>query len=323
MSKPFAKSPGTVNPTVCPMPVRFHCVHCHQRLSVSSRMRGEEVKCPRCRRVTRVPRRPGEEPSGGGSDVEEKGSLPETSFPDVVASDIAAPPEGREEEAGERPSPTAPLAAATMLADRGIQSTGNRVAVPRYVLYTQGFLLGAVALVFFVFGLVVGTGARDGQGAQGGAGPVAVAGSVAYVGPSGSPAPDAQSVVILLPDSRRPDQKMSVAGLRPEDEPAGADHPALAMLRGVGGDYARVDRRGRYRVRGATPGRYALVIISFHRDRTQEDSPRPHHLARLGRFFLPAHELLAGKAYRWKELLLREDQQVSVTFERSADGAPP
>ena len=118
------------------MSFRFHCSNCQQRLSVSSRKRGQDVKCPRCRRVVRVPENDAAEavdaPPGTTED-------PIDSFPDVA-------PEHELVYAERAPD------AESIAADQG-----QWVKIPRYVLYTQGFLLGVVALAFFIFGLIVGS----------------------------------------------------------------------------------------------------------------------------------------------------------------------
>jgi len=291
------------------MPVRFHCTHCHQRLSVASRMRGNDVKCPRCRRVIRVPApasSPETSPDISPLETQEQGGA-QVSFPDVVADVV-----GRSKSL-DSISSEGPASVATPVATEN-GTMAHRLTVPRYVLYTQGFLLGTVALVFFVFGLVIGSRSRDVPADRLAGKPPSVSGTVMHAGPGEDPAPDAQSVIILLPGSRQGDQKASIAGLRPEEPMPDEDHSSLQMLRSVGGDYTRADRRGRYRVRGASPGRYTLLILSRHCSRPAGESPQASHLAFLGRFFVPANELLAGGAYRWQELLLRDDQQVEVTF---------
>jgi phage FluMu protein Com len=271
------------------MPLRFHCSHCRQRLSVSSRKRGQEVKCPRCRRVIQVPER---------------------DSADTVAPDAADEQEfeGVEQRAelvyADRDEPRDPHG----------DGPGQVVTIPRYVLYTQGFLLGLVALVFFVFGLIVGSRSRSEPMDATASRSAVVSGSVSYQGPQGRAMPDAGSVVLLLPAAKRPDQKGVAAGLRIEDREPEEGHPALGMLRSLGGDYARADRSGRFRVRAAAPGRYFLLVVSKHERRSTSDSPAPSELAQLGRYFVPATDLLGEQRYRWQELLVRRDEQVDVSF---------
>lgn len=275
------------------MPFRFYCSNCQQRLSVSSRKRGEEVKCPRCRRVIRVPdlESAAQSAEQGGSDrTEESESFPEVSPHELLYADSASDDE--------------PSAAR----DRRL------VMIPRYVLYTQGFLLGAVALVFFVFGLIVGSRSHPEAESAGRANPAVVTGTVTYHDQDDDAIADTGSVVLLIPATRRPDEKAPATGLSPMDPEPEENHPALGMLRSLGGDYARVDRQGHYQVRAPSQGRYYLVVISKQTRRSQNDYPGAKELAQLGRYFLPATEILGQQHYEWKELLLRSDEQIDVTF---------
>ena len=128
------------------MSIRFSCPHCSQKLSVSTRKSGAKSKCPRCKQELQIPQAPpdknvaaepgGLEKSGGADPADDHFSqfaiFDETELiyeDDDDDSAISAP----------RGSPHL-----------------DRVAVPRYVLYTQGALLGIVGLVCFVFGVLTG-----------------------------------------------------------------------------------------------------------------------------------------------------------------------
>jgi hypothetical protein len=187
------------------------------------------------------------------------------------------------------------------------------VSIPRRVLYLQGFLLGAVALVFFVFGLIVGSRSSS-QTSTTGVGPCTLTGRVLYENSSDATIPDAGSVVVALPVATRPDEKAEVSGLRPVDPAADESHPGLAVIRSVGGDYARADRRGRYRLRIAAPGRYYLLFISRNRRRAEDEQPKAQDLSQIGRYFLPATQILGNHRYRWTEMVIQEDRQLNVTF---------
>ena len=283
------------------MPIRFHCSNCQQRLSVATRKAGQDVKCPTCRRVTRVPAT-----AEGTSEVGSEGDVPGpiASFPGLVE---------------DRELVYADVPAADMNGSEPPQRGSPYVSIPRYVIYTQGFLLGAVALVFFVFGLNVGS-RSGGQSSN----PLAqsscvVSGDVLYVDSTGTAVPDVGAVVVLLPTTRRPDEKVSADGLQPAAAEVPEDNRGLLLLRSLGGDYARVDRRGHYQVRSETTGRYYLLIISRHSDRRELEHPRASELAQLGRYFIPATELLGQHRYRWQEIVLRDDQQINATFDHQAD----
>ncbi len=272
------------------MPIRFLCSNCHQRLSVTTRKAGQEVKCPICRRAVRVPER---ESAANDADAASETPQPPTMFPEVVAD---------RELIYADPSPEAHRENARL----------ERVLVPRYVLYSQGFLLGAVALVFFVFGLMVG-GRSALNRSDAAAVSCVVTGSVGYSA-ADQVRPDEGSIVLLLPVTRRPDEKIAAHDLVPGTDPLAEDHPAKAVLHSLGGDYARVDRHGKYRVRSGTAGRFVLLIVSSHSVRADDDHPTANQLAQLGRYVSPPTEMLDRHRYHWTELLLRDDQQVDVTF---------
>lgn len=284
----ICRTPNTLAPL---MPVRFHCLHCHQRLSVSSGQREEQVKCPRCQQWVRVPAaaadREANETSGRGPEGID--SFPELAWQEEAAgSERARPP-----------------------SSHGIPPT---VRVPRSVLYTQGFLLGAIALIFFVFGLIVGSRSQRELSVGHGSSPATVSGIISHQNQQDARTPDVGSVIILLPVATRPDEKASASELAPDAPKPVPDHAALAMIRSLGGDYARADAQGRYRVRAASTGRYFLLVISNQTRRPENEYPAANDLARLGRYFVPATELLGSHRYELKELRLWEDRHVNVTF---------
>ncbi len=280
------------------MPIRFHCSNCQQRLSVAPHKAGQEVKCPRCRRVVRVPA------SGNADSVgTTESSVPQQaeSFPELAVPESAA-------------GNALVYATNVALDETPNRSVAQNVSIPRYAIYTQGFLLGAVALAFFVFGLIVGSRSSPLPGADQPGIACSVSGTILCEGSGSSSIPDQGAVVILFPVTKRPDEKGSAEGLGPESPDPADDHPTLAMLRSLGGDYARVDRRGRYRVRAAGSGRYYLLIVSKHVKRASGEQPKATDLAQLGRYFVPASQLLGQQRYQWTEIQLRTDRVMDVSF---------
>ncbi len=275
------------------MPIRVTCAHCGQRLSVPSEKAGRDVQCPRCRQVVEVagqqwagmpeaPRAPASDPSGGAQSQGEDAPI---SVLPSAASRPAVPPPG----------------------------AGRTIQVPRPVVYMQGFLLGVVALVFFVFGLTVGSRSRsepDIPPAQ----PCVVTGTVLYEDGSRGALPDESSVAVIVPSSTRPDQKATADGLRPADPAPAVTHPGMAVIRSLGGDYARVDRQGRYRLRVPAPGRYFLLIVSHHARRESHQQPQASDLAQIGRYFVPATSLLDSQQYTWREVRIRDDLEFNCRF---------
>jgi hypothetical protein len=196
---------------------------------------------------------------------------------------------------------------------RGRLGEVQMVSVPRSVVYLQGLLLGVVALVFFVFGLIVGSGTRSELGLAP-LRPCVITGTVLYEDHARHALPDESSIAIIVPSSTRPDQKAAVEGLRPADPEPGETHPSMAVIRSLGGDYARIDRHGKYRLRVTTPGRYYLLIVSHHARRESNQQPEANDLAQIGRYFVPATSLLDSQRYTWKELRVRDDTEFNCTF---------
>ncbi len=197
--------------------------------------------------------------------------------------------------------------------DTASRSDSQTVSVPRRIVYLQGFLLGIVALVFFVFGMIVGSGSRSESGPPPFQ-PCTISGTVLYEDSAHQAIADESSIVIIVPLASRPDQKAAVEGLRPSDPEPGETHPSVAVIRSLGGDYARVDRRGRYRLRVTTPGRYHLLIVSRHAKRADGQQPQATDLAQIGRYFVPATSLLDSQQYTWKEMRIRDDIELNYTF---------
>jgi hypothetical protein len=186
----------------------------------------------------------------------------------------------------------------------------SSVTVPRRYVYYQGFLLGAVALGFFVFGLMVGGhSGPDLPGAP--LQPCTITGEILYGTSAQRASADAGARVIVVPQAARPDQKAAAAGLRPDD-PAPADgHVGVALLRSLGGDVDSVDERGHFRCRVPSPGRYYMLVISRHAKRPEHEALAGRDLAQIGRYISPAANLLESQQYTWQELRVRGD----CTFE--------
>lgn len=276
------------------MPLRFACPQCRQRLSVPLEKAHQDVKCPRCRQVVRVP-------------AESTGGVPAPSF-----GPAGQPPVPSLIAAAEAVDDSVP-AVNVSEPDTASPSDWQMVSVPRRVVYMQGFLLGIVALVFFVFGMIVGSGSRSESGLPRSQ-PCTISGTVRYEDGARQARPDESSIVIIVPLASRPDQKAAAEGLRLQDSTPGETHPSMAVIRSLGGDYARVDRHGKYRLRVTTPGRYYLLIVSHHARRESGQQPQANDLAQIGRYFVPATSLLEDQQYTWKEMRIRDDTSFDYTF---------
>jgi hypothetical protein len=190
----------------------------------------------------------------------------------------------------------------------------SKVVVARRVLYLQGVLLGVVGIGGFVLGILVGRSFPSGPIAVP-PGPQAclLSGTVSYVRDEGATLSDAGAVAIVLPQANRPEGKSTLDGLRPKDPAPTASHPGLQAIRSLGGNYARADEAGRFRLRVPDTGKYYVLVISAHRAGRPASPPR-HVLAELGRFFVLVPDLFAGADYRWREENVQGDCELNIVF---------
>ncbi len=200
-------------------------------------------------------------------------------------------------------------------APRKVPEAVNKVAVPRQVLYLQGALLAIVALFSLSVGMLIG--ARRG-GDEAGAtvhGPQAclLTGRIALQTQDDSLLPDQGAVAIVLPQQAHPETQWEIVGLRPQDPPLPDDHATVRAIRALGGDVARADADGRYRLQVANRGHYYVLVISATRRSNASELPRPI-LAQMGRYFRLAPDLFGGYDYRWQQETVRADRQLNFAF---------
>ncbi len=281
------------------MPIRFACEQCGQKLTARSRQVGHVAKCPKCKQEVTVPAASTRGTTSPGPAAAE----PPESEPDAADfySQFAVYDDDAEwvYEDDADPITTVPT-----------NVNIDRVSLPRTVLYAQGILLAVVAVIAFVFGVLVGGGQAEPEPAQVVAQPCTVSGQVKYLTQNGTEIPDEGSVVIVLPQDHRPsaEQRASVEGLRPSDPQPQENHSALRAIRMFGGAYTRTDVDGAYDLRLPSAGDYFLLILSRNRNRDANEDPVRADLAQIGGYFLPATELLRGHRYEWKSVTVRRDQ---------------
>ncbi len=177
---------------------------------------------------------------------------------------------------------------------------GEWVGVSRLTIFLQGVLLAATAVVFFVAGTIVGRQSAPSGSRAERLGPAEVSGRVLYAA-GRDRRPDSGAVVMVLPAGARPDVKLDAVGLRASDPRISDLHASLKTIRSWGGDYVRVDGKGRFRVRVPEGGSFFLLVLSAHANRGAA-RPDLKHLAQIGRFFFPAVDLLEDRAYHWEQL---------------------
>ena len=182
----------------------------------------------------------------------------------------------------------------------------QRVPVPRFVLLSQGVLIVGISVGAFMLGAFYGRNAPRELQSEG---PFTISGTVQYVA-DGRVQNDGDSVVIFLPANVRPDEVITIAGLRPGEPLLEEDFGPISEIRALGGDYARTDPDGQFRLEVATAGPYHSLVLSRHAPVTGVPLPRKD-LATLGRYFRPADELIDGIAYLWDSHKITKSQELS------------
>lgn len=275
------------------MPIHFRCRQCERRLRVGTEKAGQQVKCPHCAAVLWVPSK-----DEAAALAAMSGESPETLAgyqydepPSTAERDVPTP----QPAAAPQPQPPAPSQPAGRL---------DLVPIPRAMLYAQGVLIAATALVAFILGYVIGSGGApppeaDNAAAAPLAGPVRIEGRLSYERPDGETAADAGSIVILLPERRVPDERIPVAGLRTDGPPLDENAPLAQAIESLGGACQRTDQRGRFLLTLPEPGRYYVLRISRAAQRPGGDPIPGEDLGEMNRFFQPAADLVARQKYTW------------------------
>jgi hypothetical protein len=325
------------------MPVRFACPHCRQKLSVSSRKAGREANCPRCQRLLTIPALAPEvdRPTPRVPDAQPAAINPaQPAATNTAQPSVSNPPQPDHAPSSDHleAATNEPIAAPSVehdshpleselddfelvfdTSDDGataapVHTHPDLIAVPRLVLYLQGALLAIVALVSFALGLMAG-GAFSGGAAPSAPRACIIEGTINYASGNRN-LPDHGAVVAVIPESGlKPQSKAPVNGLRPDDATPDENHHGIAVLRELGGGYARTDDRGRFQLRVPQRGKYLVLVISSARQVHSLDEIHTADLLKLGPFFDNAAGLLGRQQYRLTSEVVRNDRQLNVLFE--------
>jgi hypothetical protein len=309
------------------MSIRFRC-SCGQKLRVGDDKAGQRAKCPRCKSAVTVP--------AASENSDEPVPPPSSELPSQSPSSElpakephAAPPLSTEDPTAarrdmEKVGPVLPEIVIRDDSEDWAHDSASppprtesvidydKVAVPRRVLYLQGILLGVVALVSFVLGMLMSDRPPPEQAAN--AQPCVLSGQVTY-GEEQS-RPDDGSVIIVLPVDRRPaaDARVSIEGLRPGDPLPADSNISMRTIRSLGGDYVRTNEQGQYRLRLPENGRYHVLIISHRSARPSSDQMEMSDVAQIGRYFASVTDLISDRKYQWRTLAIRRDESLDATF---------
>ena len=293
------------------MPLRFACPQCAQKLSVSSRKAGSTATCPRCKKQITIPTLPKRE-----------SAVPDGAKVLPLAS-AESPTLHAHFEDEEPDNPYAQFAVyddAELVydTDEPVEEIDtdvdyDRIAVPRYVLYAQGVLLGVVGLLCFALGVMAG-GALFTRDEPATPQPVTLSGSVTYARGSRDVA-DVSAVIVALPQTEQLDERAPIAGLRPDEPPPAPTHRGLEIIRTIGGAYGRADEQGRFQIELPASGKYFVLVLSANAKRPSGQQPSTEELLKMSRYFENAADFLGPNRYQWTAETLRSDRRFNVVFD--------
>ena len=278
------------------MPVQFTCPHCGQLLSVARRKIGDAVQCVRCH---------------GGVVVPAPLSLDTTAADE---NEVIGTPTADPDSYAARAGSAEPLAVG---AGWGSSESWNvPISVTRMALCTLGGVIVGVAIVAFLLGWAMGRETAYKHAAAAPGGLHRVLGRISYATSRGEMAADSESVVIALPTSRKPDEKLEISTLRPDVASPPALDPSVQAIRAIGGDYARTDRTGGFDLELSEAGEYFLLVISSHLARPSSEPPTTTEIVELGRYFKQPDMLLRKKRLRMVPTASSTGESVRPSFQR-------
>ncbi len=290
------------------MPVKFPCDHCDHVLKVSTSKIGKSARCPKCNEKFKIPT---VEEGAAALDriAEAKGSRAEDADESEDPFSEFTVYDEDPEVVYEFESDPGAQAAATATVDHG------KIAVSRTVLYSVGVVQIVIAIVFFIFGIIVGMDLGSSPStAEGPPSRCIVTGVVEFQDADNQTAPDPGAVVIALPVDSKPDleNKANPDGLHPESDLPDDDNRGLWTIRELGGDYARTNGQGQFNLQVSSQQAYYVLYISKSMFRTDGDSLSSPQRASLGSYFSDVNNLLGENQFRWDQLTIRNTAKKDV-----------
>jgi phage FluMu protein Com len=307
------------------MPVRFLCPHCNQLLAVSSRKAGAQVNCPKCTAAIIVPEVATESTASSTASPQHfqtstpaGGPTSEITAPTVVTAGARFEDADVEQALSSlvitESAPAASADAAPSVAPRLEGAERQTLLLPRAVIYFQGALLAAVALIFFLAGVWIG-GFGNPSSPNNPAGPatasVRLDTLLQYQSENAAARADEGAIVLLLPVKQVID-RIPAAPLKPGGPALTAADPVMTQLQFLGGAFGRTDSAGKLQGLVVPQGKHHVLLLSKNARRTGE--PRPQDLATLGNYLEGAADLLADRQYRLRTEDLTADTAMHHTF---------
>lgn len=271
------------------MPIKFLCDQCNSKLQVATRKAGTQQTCPRCRKQIVIPE------------------------PEIAEAMLAMKTSDRFSEGWEDEDFLEfalyddeelvydDASGDSMSSPRIARVDPDRISLPRTAIYIQGALLGVVACVFFVFGVMAGRFTTSPEASQLQATlRCRVIGKVSERSDNQT-SPDAGAMVILLPKDRYPDPRPLVSQLTPEYG-IDPDSPDQQLIREIGGAITDVSDNGSFEVVVPSPRDYYLLVISKNKTRPRNERLTKEQRATMGGYFLPVDELVTDREFLWREM---------------------
>ena len=181
----------------------------------------------------------------------------------------------------------------------------ERLSLPRWVVYFQGALLGVVATVFFLFGMIVGHFTAGSQSAAERLETV-VTGQVTFER-GAVRIPDEDAVVMLLPANQRPDERSKAATIHPDSFEA-LDNVGIDRVHELGGAIVRADDQGRFRVVVDGPQKFNVLVISRNAERDEDDGLTKDQMAAVANYFFPVEAAVGNKMVYWTTIQADRDE---------------
>ena len=280
------------------MPVQFICLHCQRKLSVSQRKVGAQLKCPMCQGTITVPTL-----EEGLALVELRDSLHGDQKEQDVLSEFVVHDNRWDDHPPAEPFDNIETESLS----------GHPITITRRVVYLQGGLLGLIAFLGLLLGIIIGRLTDNSKSGLSETGPIRVSGKITIEEHS-TVKSDVGAVIIAFPSDHYPDEKIAVNDLRPDQRPPSDKHLSISIIEGLGGGYTRANSRGRFQLKLPVGGDYHVLVISGNSHRPEGKLPATKDLAEMGRYFLLATDLLDQYNYRWNQVKWRTKGTFNVEF---------
>lgn len=172
------------------------------------------------------------------------------------------------------------------------------------MVYFQAAMLGLIATIFFIFGMMVGSLTSNASQEVNPRFDCRVLGSVAYRS-DGDLRADEGAVIFLLPQGQKPDERFPGKLVNPDTFKA-LDNSAIDRIHELGGTVVRADQNGQFdvvvdAVRGVGVGYYMLVVSNNVRGIDTEPMSK-EQVAAIGTFFIPVEDVVEDRSFYWLKL---------------------